>query len=340
MLPFVVPALVSIATPALAGDSLPAGIWTNTEDAYFAEEEGRERPEPIMIEVGNDGKWRRIDAFGTAEGAWIETPVPGLARRASGSGWEVSGSEIRIARPFSCWVSVRKFAAKPDGAPDWTFTRGLATFDQGGRIRVGGGDAPEAVIRLRNVTWAKGSSNKPSLVLYVHTDDPQSAVSYSWAADDSRSVGINLRWIQGSCSLADTPGEPATLVAAGERWRTLYEAGDWATLRSLYEDDAVLMTAGQPALHGADAIVAYLRRVSDNGGQATFRFEPEEAVVEGDLGTVTAKYRMDIAFPGRDPVAVAGRSLLIYKWRDGDWRLWRDMDNQTPDVTPETLRAR
>ncbi len=46
----------ALATPALAAAQgpLPAGIWTNTEDAYFAEEEGRPRPAPVMIDVGAD----------------------------------------------------------------------------------------------------------------------------------------------------------------------------------------------------------------------------------------------------------------------------------------------
>ncbi len=127
----------------------------------------------------------------------------------------------------------------------------------------------------------------------------------------------------------------AGLVEAGERWRQLYEAGEWETLRTLYTDDAVLMTQGQAKIEGADAILAFLQRLAQAGAEVSFRFDPEEAVVENGLGFVTAKYRMDIAFPERDPVKVAGRSLLIYKWQDGMWKLWRDMDNFAPDATPE-----
>lgn len=195
-------ALVMIAPGvAAAQDALPAGIWTNTEDAYFAEEEGRPKPVPILIEVGMDARWRFIDAFSAPQGEWQPEPIPGLARRDGGSGWQISGSEIRPAQAFSCWVSVRKFAAKPDGTPDWTFRSGLVTFDQGGRERIAGeGIAPDVTIRLRNVTWAQGSRNKPSLVLYVHKDDPEHAESYSWASPDASLVGINLRWMQGSCT--------------------------------------------------------------------------------------------------------------------------------------------
>lgn len=138
--------------------------------------------------------------------------------------------------------------------------------------------------------------------------------------------------------LAATPTDeqsPAGLVEAGAHWQVLYEAGEWKELRTLYADDAVLMTQGQAKIEGADAILAFLQRLSNMGAEVGFRFEPEEAVVEGDLGFVTAKYRMDIGFPDKEPSVVVGRSFLVYKWQDDRWKLWRDIDNIAPDVTPE-----
>lgn len=134
------------------------------------------------------------------------------------------------------------------------------------------------------------------------------------------------------------------LVVAGERWKILYEAGEWAGLRALYADDAVLMSQGQPKLEGADTILAFLQRLSQQGAKVTFQFSPEEAVIENGLGFVIAKYRMDIAFPGKEPVAVAGRSMLVYKWVQaeggGSWKLWRDIDNFAQDVTPADFETR
>jgi len=138
--------------------------------------------------------------------------------------------------------------------------------------------------------------------------------------------------------LAATPTHeqsPAGLEEVGAYWQVLYEAGEWEELRTLYADDAVLMTQGQAKIEGADAILAFLQRLSNTGADVAFRFKPEEAVVEGDLGFVTAKYRMDISFPGKEPTVVVGRSFLVYKWADGRWKLWRDIDNLAPDVTPD-----
>ncbi len=145
----------------------------------------------------------------------------------------------------------------------------------------------------------------------------------------------------------DEPPRKADTISSlgrqGEVWRQHYEARDWDALRALYADDAVLMTQGQSRIEGADAIVAFLRRVPDSGGTAQFVFENEDISTNAgwsedsgaDTGFVTAKYRMTISYPGRDPIVVAGRSFLVYKWQDGEWRLWRDIDNLAPDVTPK-----
>lgn len=210
----VVPVLVALAlssvAPAAAGQALPAaGTWTNNEDVAFAAEEGRVRPEWVGLEVGEDGRWRRIDAFGGPLEDWRTGAPDGMAHDGAG-GWKIEDSELRKARPFVCWLAVRKFAGKPDGSEDWAFASDLPVFDQGGRImHSGGGEGPGLMLRLRNVTWQRGSTNRPSLVLYVHTDDPERADSYGWTAPDASLVGINLRWMQASCSPQITNGEQA-----------------------------------------------------------------------------------------------------------------------------------
>lgn len=194
--------LIFLSAKALSvGPPMPdAGIWTNTEDVYFAEEEGRSKAPWTGLRFDADGNWQRIDTTGQAISAWERGRVPGLETRGL-NGWQIGGSELRRARDFECWVSRRKFAGKPDGTEDWAFDAKLATFDQGGRVKVEGAGAPPVELRLRNVTWAKGSTNKPALVLYIHKPGDDRAISYGWASPDAKLVGINLRWVQASCSL-------------------------------------------------------------------------------------------------------------------------------------------
>lgn len=204
------PAL-TMALPLMLGaapppETLPEpGIWTNEEAVYFASERGETKPAWAGLRIDADRRWQRIDEYGRALGEWQSGPIPALKR--SQGGWKLDRLEIRQANPFTCWMSVRKFAAKPDGTDDYTYAGKLALFDQGGRVQSGGGasGAPAAVFRLRQVIWPAPSTNKPSLVLYVHRpEEPAKAVSYVWADPDAKLIGMNLRWVQGSCTREGT----------------------------------------------------------------------------------------------------------------------------------------
>ena len=103
----------------------------------------------------------------------------------------------RKARRFECWMT----AKQRDG--EWTFRRGLEIYDQGGMAWLKTEEeAPQQVgIKMRNVRWPYGN-NRPSLVLYAYRPNEDRAVSYAWADPSAQRIGINLRWMQASCTLA------------------------------------------------------------------------------------------------------------------------------------------
>ena len=114
--------------------------------------------------------------------------------------------KLNKARPFTCWTSVLRGASHGTTgvgvSESWTFDRGWL-HDQGGELTVKTDETParEFYIRMRNVEWPYGT-NKPSLTMYVHEKGNPRAISYSWADENATRVGINLRWLQASCSLA------------------------------------------------------------------------------------------------------------------------------------------
>ena len=189
---------------AVPAPTFSPGTYTNEEDRYFAaERKAAIVPDWMGIEVAADGKWRRIDMFGKAQSEWQQGRQPmhdsqGKIMAMSGNGAE---TELRRGTPFRCWLSLRRTADKPNGSADYAFAGGLTLHDQGGRAMASDPGAPGVVIRLRQVIWPPPSTNKPSLVLYVHRpEEPDKAVSYAWADPAAKLIGINLRWVQGSCS--------------------------------------------------------------------------------------------------------------------------------------------
>lgn len=194
------------------------GIYTNEEETYFDDLAKRPTAPWLSINVGSpaySGLTTFVDAFGKP--LILAPALPNIVAKSADrvivTLQDGTVTELRRARPVTCWVSIRKDTPKPDGSEDWYFQSGVKLHDQGGRAIVGGGDTgvQPVMIRLRNVTWDTGSSNAPVIALYIHKPDNWShAESYSWAAPDSARVGINLRWVQTGCAV-DGAGEPSRL---------------------------------------------------------------------------------------------------------------------------------
>lgn len=197
---------------------LSAGTYTNVEEVYFDGNANRKVAPSIFLTVESSSAGptvQTVDAFGHSvdqdideDKLYQQSPDRIIYTLAEGR-----TTELRRARSISCWVAIRKDQPKADGSEDWYFKAGVKLHDQGGQALVGGGEsgAQPVLVRVRNVTWDKGSTNQPVVSLYIHkADDPVRAVSYSWAAPDSARVGINLRWVQTGCSV-DASGEKSVL---------------------------------------------------------------------------------------------------------------------------------
>jgi hypothetical protein len=202
-------ALVILAAhPLLANPSAPLipGTYTNEEEVYFEKEAGRTPPPWIGVRVSrDDGKTEiaGVDAYGQPVKSSFEIAA-NTANTITAKFGKDGKTTLRLAREVTCWGTTPKAQKKADGSEDWYFVPGLKMHDQGGRVRFGGGTsgAPEVILRMRNVIWASGT-NRPSVVLYVHTPaDPERAVSYVWGDPDVGRLGVNLRWMQASCTIS------------------------------------------------------------------------------------------------------------------------------------------
>lgn len=133
----------------------------------------------------------------------------------SQQGAAVQETRLRRARIFTCWSALLRGANHGDdtrGKSDWQWHEGLLVHDQGGEASIVSDETPPRTVRLklRLADWTYGT-RRPSLTLYVHEGDDARAVSYAWADGEAERVGINLRWLQASCTL--TPEATLTTTA-------------------------------------------------------------------------------------------------------------------------------
>lgn len=151
-----------------------------------------------------DAIWIR-DRAETEDGSYVYGNRAGIAH------------QLRRARPFLCWAAVLRgvgHGESGDGVPSdrWDFRRDVFIHDQGGRAVIETDETPprRVELRLRDVDWPDGA-RRGSLTLYVHEAGEDRAVSYAWGEAGAERIGINLRWLQASCTHAPGvwgPGQP------------------------------------------------------------------------------------------------------------------------------------
>ncbi|MBY0423448.1 MAG: SgcJ/EcaC family oxidoreductase [Parvularculaceae bacterium] len=134
-------------------------------------------------------------------------------------------------------------------------------------------------------------------------------------------------------SAAAKNADERALDAFSAAWRAAYQSGDFDRLRDLYEPDAWLMTRDQPARKGREAILAYFMASRSPDSKAAIAFDVENVVVDPPYAFKIARWRLESPKAVGEPFRDAGRSLVVFKKGvDGQWRLWRDIDNRTPDA--------
>ena len=123
------------------------------------------------------------------------------------------------------------------------------------------------------------------------------------------------------------------IAAEGGKWAKYYEQEDLEGLMTLYVDDAVVALHGQPALFGIEAIRDYFStRIGK--AESVFELDYELRETHGEIAYIISKYWLKATDKETGEVYKdAGRSLLVYKKQDGQWKIAADIDQATPDVT-------
>lgn len=181
---------------AAAAAIVSPGLYTNEEQVEFARDAGQIPPPWIGILAGDDSL-TRVDAYGKK----LDAPLPDIAQ-AGPDALEARTAEGQLltflrARSWRCWAAI------PKAGGGWWGQQDIRLHDRGGRALLETDEPTPSrfILRMRNVVFP-APPNQPSLVLYVHGEDPVRAISYAWAEPGAKRLGINLRTMQASCTLA------------------------------------------------------------------------------------------------------------------------------------------
>ena len=117
------------------------------------------------------------------------------------------------------------------------------------------------------------------------------------------------------------------IQAAGKRYASALNDGEWEAAASCFTDDGMLMGPSAPPARGRRAIAAYWEVAHERGFRSV---ELQTIEVEGMLDRAFELGKYDAR--GEDGVRLdAGKFMVHWKETEGGWRLYRDVFNSSLD---------
>jgi ketosteroid isomerase-like protein len=126
---------------------------------------------------------------------------------------------------------------------------------------------------------------------------------------------------------ADAKADLAGIKALDQRWLKAFTGADGDAIAKLYDENAVLMPPGAPAVKGRAAIRDFLVKEAQGAGQAGMVFsfgEVSDGGANGNLGWSSGSY---VVKDKDGKVVETGKYLSVNKKINGNWIYWRDTWN-------------
>src|SRR5262249_26773780 len=158
-----------------------------------------------------------------------------------------------------------------------------------------------------------GGRGKSSVGVKPHGEDHMRVLKHA-----ARIIGVVALVAFGS-AFADNAKDLAALRAVDEDWTKAFNAGNAEVAANLYDEMAVLMPPGQPAITGRAAIKAWLAKDMEGAKKAgvTFNLGPKAAGgVSGNMGWQSGTYT---ATDKSGKVVETGKYLSVSEKKGGKW---------------------
>jgi uncharacterized protein (TIGR02246 family) len=140
-------------------------------------------------------------------------------------------------------------------------------------------------------------------------------------------------------SAADAMKDVAALQAVDKNWEKSYNGGNADAVASLYDEQAVLLPPGAPAVTGRAAIKAFFAKdiaESQKAGVAFVLGPNPSGGATGDMGWQSGTY---VVKDKAGKVLEAGKYLSVSKKKDGKWLYVRDTWNADGAPAPAPVPA-
>ena len=119
------------------------------------------------------------------------------------------------------------------------------------------------------------------------------------------------------------------IVAANEKFMTVFKMGDAAGLANLYTENGQVLPPNGGFLTGKDAIQAIWQSILDMGAKE-IKLDIVEVEGQGDTAIEVSNYTL-YSEDGQE--LDQGKYIVIWKQQDGQWKLHRDIFNSSMPVS-------
>ena len=137
-----------------------------------------------------------------------------------------------------------------------------------------------------------------------------------------------------------TEADYNAIQAIADTWFDAYRRGDADAVANIYDNNARIMSEGDASYVGSSILRERLRGAF-NRSTTVFDSDIEEIAVNGTWAFIVGTYAAtSTPKAGGDSRTYGGRFfILLHQTADG-WKVWRDIDNSTPDADALIARMR
>jgi ketosteroid isomerase-like protein len=132
-----------------------------------------------------------------------------------------------------------------------------------------------------------------------------------------------------SGNVIDLPSAKSFIDSINQKFTEQVFNGDSVALASHYWPDGEIMLSNSESVKGKDAVPIWGELI--RMGVKHFSFQTTDITLGGDLLVETGTYEMKAA---DQKLIDRGKYVVVWKFKDGEWKLFRDIGNSSLSVPP------